>query len=46
MRVTRRWFLVAAGAVVTKDAPARKVLMGVPARVVRDVNEDELLENQ
>ncbi len=37
---------LAAGAVVTRDAPARKVLMGVPARVVRDVNEDELLENQ
>lgn len=37
---------IAAGAVVTKDAPARKVLMGVPARVVRDVNEVELLENQ
>ena len=37
---------IAAGAVVTKDAPAGKVLMGVPARVVRDVNEDELLENQ
>jgi acetyltransferase-like isoleucine patch superfamily enzyme len=37
---------LAAGAVVTKDAPPRKVLMGVPARVVRDVNEDELLENQ
>jgi len=32
--------------VVTKDAPAGKVLMGVPARVVRDVSEDELLENQ
>jgi acetyltransferase-like isoleucine patch superfamily enzyme len=37
---------IAAGAVVTSDAPARKVLMGVPARVVRDVYEDELLENQ
>lgn len=37
---------LAAGAVVTRDAPARKVLMGVPARVVRDVSEDELLENQ
>jgi len=37
---------IAAGAVVTKDAPARKVLMGVPARVVRDVSEDEMLENQ
>ncbi len=34
---------IAAGAVVTKDAPARKVLMGVPARVVRDVHDDELL---
>jgi acetyltransferase-like isoleucine patch superfamily enzyme len=37
---------LAAGAVVTRDAPARKVLMGVPARVVRDVADDELLENQ
>ena len=37
---------IAAGAVVTRDAPARKVLMGVPARVVRDVPADELLENQ
>ncbi len=37
---------VAAGAVVTCDAPARKVLMGVPARVVRDVAAEELLENQ
>jgi len=37
---------IAAGAVVTRDAPARKVLMGMPARVVRDVAEDELLENQ
>lgn len=37
---------IAAGAVVTRDAPAGKVLMGVPARVVRDVRGDELLENQ
>ncbi len=37
---------IAAGAVVTRDAPARKVLMGVPARVVRDVPPDELLEDQ
>ena len=37
---------IAAGAVVTKDAPAGKVLMGVPARVVRDVYPDELLETQ
>lgn len=37
---------VATAAVVTRDVPARKVVMGSPARVVRDVAEDELLENQ
>jgi acetyltransferase-like isoleucine patch superfamily enzyme len=35
---------VAAGAVVTSDVPARKVVMGVPARVVRDVPDEDLLE--
>jgi acetyltransferase-like isoleucine patch superfamily enzyme len=35
---------VAAGAVVTKDVPARGVAMGVPARVVRQVGEEDLLE--
>jgi acetyltransferase-like isoleucine patch superfamily enzyme len=35
---------VAAGAIVTKDIPARGVAMGVPARVVREVSDDELLE--
>jgi acetyltransferase-like isoleucine patch superfamily enzyme len=35
---------VAAGAVVTSDVPPRKVVMGVPARVVRDVPEEDLLE--
>ncbi len=35
---------VAAGAVVTADVPARAVVMGVPARVVREVPDDELLE--
>jgi acetyltransferase-like isoleucine patch superfamily enzyme len=34
---------VAAGAVVTADVPARAVVMGVPARVVREVAEEELL---
>lgn len=38
--------LVAAGSVVTKDVPARKIVMGVPARIVRDVPEEQLLENQ
>ena len=35
---------VAAGAVVTADVPARAVVMGVPARVVREVGDDDLLE--
>jgi acetyltransferase-like isoleucine patch superfamily enzyme len=35
---------VAAGAVVTNDVPPRAVVMGVPARVVRQVGDEELLE--
>ncbi len=35
---------VAAGAVVTRNVPARAVVMGVPARVVREVPDDQLLE--
>jgi UDP-2-acetamido-3-amino-2,3-dideoxy-glucuronate N-acetyltransferase len=34
---------VGAGAVVTRDVPARKVAIGVPAKVVRDVGEAGLL---
>ena len=37
---------VGAGAVVTKDVPARMLVVGNPARVIRAVHEDELLENQ
>ena len=36
--------VVAAGAVVTNDVPPRAVVMGVPARVVRRVSDEELLE--
>lgn len=35
---------VAAGAVVTRDVPARGVAIGVPARVVREVGDEDLLE--
>jgi acetyltransferase-like isoleucine patch superfamily enzyme len=35
---------VAAGAVVTKDVPPRGFVVGVPARQVRDVSDEELLE--
>jgi UDP-2-acetamido-3-amino-2,3-dideoxy-glucuronate N-acetyltransferase len=35
---------VAAGAVVTRDVPPRAVVMGVPARQVREVPEEDLLE--
>jgi acetyltransferase-like isoleucine patch superfamily enzyme len=36
---------VAAGSVVTRDVAPRQVVMGVPARVVRQVGDDELLEH-
>jgi acetyltransferase-like isoleucine patch superfamily enzyme len=35
---------IAAGAVVSRDVAAREVVMGVPARAVRRVGEDDLLE--
>ncbi len=33
--------IVGANAVVTKDVPDKKVVMGVPAKVIRDVTDDE-----
>jgi acetyltransferase-like isoleucine patch superfamily enzyme len=36
---------VGAGAVVTKDVPPRTVVVGNPARVLREVPDEELLEN-
>ena len=36
----------AAGALVTKDIPVRRVAIGNPAKVLKDVPEDQLLENQ
>jgi serine O-acetyltransferase len=38
--------LVAAGAVVRKDVPPRKIVAGVPAKIYRDVPKEQLLENQ
>jgi acetyltransferase-like isoleucine patch superfamily enzyme len=35
---------IAAGAVITKDVPARAVMMGVPGRVLREVSDEDLLE--
>src|SRR4051812_18733564 len=35
---------IAAGAIVTRDVPARGVAMGVPARVVREISDEDLLE--
>ena len=38
--------LVAAGALVTRDTPPRKIVAGVPAKAWRDVPTEQLLENQ
>jgi acetyltransferase-like isoleucine patch superfamily enzyme len=37
---------VGAGAVVTKDVPPRMLVVGNPARVLREVPDEELLDNQ
>jgi UDP-2-acetamido-3-amino-2,3-dideoxy-glucuronate N-acetyltransferase len=38
--------VAAAGAVVTRNIPAKKIVAGIPARPLRDVPSDQLLENQ
>jgi serine O-acetyltransferase len=38
--------LVAAGALITADVPAKKIVVGMPAKVFRDVPPEQLLENQ
>ena len=38
--------LVAAGAVVTKNVPARMIYIGSPAKELRPVSKEQLLENQ
>jgi UDP-2-acetamido-3-amino-2,3-dideoxy-glucuronate N-acetyltransferase len=38
--------VVAAGAVVTKDVPDRAIVVGSPARFLREVPKEQLLENQ
>jgi acetyltransferase-like isoleucine patch superfamily enzyme len=38
--------LVAAGSVVTKNVPPRMIVVGSPARVLRPVSEEQLIENQ
>jgi acetyltransferase-like isoleucine patch superfamily enzyme len=37
--------VVAAGSVVTRDVPARKIVLGSPARIWRDVPQDQLWQN-
>ncbi len=38
--------LVGAGALVTKDTPPKKIVVGAPAKALRDVPKEQLLENQ
>lgn len=37
---------VAAGSIVTKDVPEKKIVLGSPAKVIKDVPKEQLLKNQ
>jgi acetyltransferase-like isoleucine patch superfamily enzyme len=45
-RVVEEDAVVAAGSVLTHDAPARTIVLGAPARTLRPVPEEQLLDNQ
>ena len=45
-KVIGREAFVAAGSIVTKDVPDYKLVMGAPAKVLRDVPSKEWAENQ
>lgn len=45
-KVVQEEGFAAAGALITKDIPNKKIVMGSPARIIKDVPQDQLLENQ